>query len=234
MKLYVGTSGFSYKEWKGPFYPEDLPDKEMLSYYSRRLPSVEINNTFYRLPRAEMLQTWAEQVPDDFRFILKASRRITHQKSLQDKQDEAEYLFRTVRSLGARLGPILMQLPPYLRKNNDLLQTFMALIPEDIQIVFEFRHRSWFDDDIYELLRRKRCALCCSDTDKEELVHVVSTSGWGYFRLRLPAYSDSDLRAWASKVKAQDWDEAFVFFKHEDAGAGPKLAERFRNIFDSG
>lgn len=232
MKLYVGTSGYSYKEWKGPFYPEDLPDKEMLSYYGNRLPSVEINNTFYRMPKAEMLENWAAQVPEDFHFVLKASKKITHTKPLNEKADETEYLFKTVRALADKLGPILMQLPPYLRKNTELLRDFLTLIPDDIRCTFEFRHRSWFEEEVYELLRTKACALCCSDTDKEELSHLVQTADWGYFRLRKQDYSDDELSRWVERIKAMNWREAFVFFKHEDEGAGPKLAAKFRKLFD--
>ncbi len=232
MELYVGTSGYSYKEWKGSFYPEDLPDKEMLSYYSGQLPAVEINNTFYRMPNAGMLESWLEQVPENFRFVLKASRKITHSKPLKEKESEMEYLFKTVATLGANLGATLFQLPPYLRKNLELLADFLALLPDDARAAFEFRHRSWFEQDVYDLLAGKGAALCCSDSDKEELRQFVPTADWGYLRLRKPDYGDTELKAWADRVKNADWKSVFVFFKHEDEGAGPKLAQRFIELIN--
>lgn len=227
MKWFVGTSGFSYKKWKGTFYPEDLPDKEMLRYYGEQLPAVEINNTFYRLPKASMLEGWLEQVPGNFRFVLKASRKITHIKPLKEKADETNYLFKTAATLGNGLGAILFQLPPYLRKNVDLLDNFLALLPADRRATFEFRHRSWFDDEVYDRLRQKGCALCCADSENEELSQLVATASWGYLRLRKPDYTDKDLAEWADRIKAQDWQEVYVFFKHEDEGTGPRLAKRF-------
>jgi len=234
MKLYVGTSGYSYKEWKGSFYPEDLSDKEMLSFYSNRLSAVEINNTFYRLPKQEMLENWAGQVPEDFRFILKASRKITHFKKLNECEDEAEYLFRTARALEERLGVILMQLPPYLRKDLELLSSFVELIPEDIRVTFEFRHHSWFDNDVYDCLQARKCALCIADTDDDKLeTPLVSTTDWGYLRLRRPDYDADALKNWVTSIASQPWKEVYVFFKHEDEGAGPRLAGQFREIYDA-
>lgn len=232
MELFAGTSGYSYKEWKGSFYPEDLPDKEMLPFYSKRLSAVEINNTFYRLPKKEMLENWAIQVPEDFRFVLKASRKITHFKKLKDTDEETEYLFRTSRALGERLGVILMQLPPYLRKDLGLLQNFVQLIPDDIRVTFEFRHQSWFDDDVYDCLRARHCALCIADTDDDKSeAPLVSTANWGYLRLRRPDYDTNALQDWASKIESQPWQQVYVFFKHEDEGAGPRLAGEFVGMF---
>lgn len=230
MKWFVGTSGYSYKEWKGSFYPEDLPDKEMLHYYGEYLPAVEINNTFYRLPKASMLEAWMQQVPDEFRFVLKASRKITHQKPLKEKEGETAYLFETAGTLGERLGPILFQLPPYLRKNIDLFSAFLELLPDDRRVTFEFRHRSWFEEDVYDCLREKGCALCCADAENDELSKFIPTTDWGYLRLRKPDYTEKELAGWATRIKSQDWQEVYVFFKHEDEGAGPKLAKRFLEI----
>jgi len=230
MKLWVGTSGYSYKEWKGSFYPEDLPDKDMLKTYARKLPAVEINNTFYRLPTPSLLGSWAEQVPGNFRFVLKASRRITHIKRLKECEEETEYLFRTARTLGKRLGAILFQLPPFFRKDVPRLEEFIRLIPEDSRAAFEFRHESWFDRDLYDLLKTKGCALCFADTEDNTLEALVSTASWGYLRLRKPEYGEKELREWAKSVKKQKWDEAFIFFKHEDGGVGPKLARRFLEL----
>jgi uncharacterized protein YecE (DUF72 family) len=232
MRFYVGTSGFSYKEWKGPFYPKDLPAKDMLRFYGENLPSVEINNTFYRMPVASVLESWAEQTPPDFQFVLKAPRKITHIKPLKDKGEEIEYLFKTAAVLGDKLGPILFQLPPYLHKNIELLADFLDLLPAGAKAAFEFRHVSWFDDELYEILRDKGHALCCSDAENEELTHLLDTADRGYLRLRKPDYSEDELLGWAQKIKSQDWQAAYVFFKHEDAGAGPKLAAHFRDLLN--
>jgi uncharacterized protein YecE (DUF72 family) len=227
MQLFVGTSGYSYKEWKGPFYPKTLPDKEMLPYYSANLPAVEINNTFYRMPAETVLAAWAEQVPSAFRFVLKAPRKITHAKPLRDKAMEVGYLFRTAATLGDKLGAVLFQLPPYLHRDTALLSDFLDLLPSPEKTVFEFRHLSWFDDTVYGLLRRKACALCCSDSENEALGRLTATAGWGYLRLRKPGYSDAELSHWLRKIKSQHWQEVYAFFKHEDAGAGPRLARQF-------
>lgn len=233
MKLWAGTSGYSYKEWKGIFYPEDLPDKEMLKFYAQQLPAVEINNTFYRMPKADMLKGWAEQVPASFQFILKASRKITHIKRLKECEDEAEYLFKTAATLGKRLGVILFQLPPFLRKDAPRLKNFLKLIPKKLKAAFEFRHETWFDNEIYDCLSEKSCALCFSDTENNKLADLVSTAPWGYLRLRKPDYSEKELIAWTKKIKAQEWDQAFVFFKHEDEGAGPRMAKHFLTLADT-
>lgn len=230
MQFYIGTSGYSYKEWKGIFYPKDLPDKDMLRYYAKNLPAVEINNTFYRMPTATMLEGWAEQVPADFQFVLKASRKITHSKPLKEKADEVDYLFRTAATLGEKLGAILFQLPPYLHRNIELLADFMDLLPSGTKAAFEFRHRSWFDDELYEILRNKGYAICCSDSENEELSQFVATADWGYLRLRKPNYSEKELLDWAQKIKSQPWQAAYVFFKHEDEGAGPKMAKHFLDL----
>jgi uncharacterized protein YecE (DUF72 family) len=230
MQLYVGTSGYSYKEWKGPFYPQNLAAREMLIYYGENLPAVEINNTFYSMPRATVLTAWADQVPPGFRFALKAPRRITHNNPLKDKQDEVGYLFKTAAILGDKLGAILFQLPPYLRRNHELLADFIDLLPSGARAAFEFRHPSWFDEDLFEMLQRKGCALCCADSEKEALRRFVSTADWGYLRLRRPNYSDAELQDWARQITSQNWQAVFAFFKHEEAGAAPKLAKRLLDL----
>ena len=230
MDLWVGTSGYSYKEWKGSFYPKEMPDKDMLTTYARQLPAVEINNTFYRLPTPLLLKSWAEQVPENFRFVLKASRRITHVKRLKECEEETEYLLKTAQTLGGRLGAILFQLPPFLRKDAPRLGDFLKLIPEHSKAAFEFRHESWFEKDVYDSLRKKGCALCFADTEDNKLVALVSTASWGYLRLRKPDYGEKELREWVKEVEKQEWDQAFVFFKHEDGGVGPKLAHRFLEL----
>ena len=230
-RLWTGTSGFSYKEWKGSFYPEKLPANRMLEYYSRQLSSVEINNTFYRLPRAEMLEKWASLVPDDFAFVLKASRRITHMKRLKDAGDPLEYLVTTaVGALGARLGPILFQLPPYLRKDVERLRDFLAIVPDTVRAAFEFRHESWFGDDVYQALADHGAALVTADTGESE-APVVETAGFGYARLRRPGYGEAELAEWAAALRRSAWSDVFVFFKHEDEGAGPRMAAGFGGVW---
>ena len=230
MRIRAGTSGFSYKEWKGPFYPEKLPSKEMLGYYAERLSTVEINNTFYRMPKASMLEGWATKVPDDFVFVLKASRKITHTGRLKDVEDSVDYLWSVASTLGPHLGPILFQLPPFLKKDVERLQDFIAILPEGLRAAFEFRHESWFDDDTYTTLRQGGQALCLADTERMVAPEIVSTTDWGYLRLRREDYSDEALRAWKAAIEAQSWDEAFVFFKHEDEGAAPRLAQRLLTL----
>jgi uncharacterized protein YecE (DUF72 family) len=227
MKLHVGTSGYSYKEWKGNFYPEDLPAKEMLSYYSRRLPAVEINNTFYRLPQPSMIENWKQQVPESFRFSIKASQRITHIKRINNVADETKYLLETAALLEERLGVVLFQLPPNMKKDTGRLKAFLDLLSADVRKAFEFRHETWFDDEVFGLLSAKDCALVVSDTDEKPLTEIISTAKWGYLRLRRTAYDENDLAGWMNRVKAQKWKDAFVFFKHEDEGVGPRLAAQF-------
>lgn len=231
MIVYTGTSGFSYKEWKGEFYPEDLPNTKMLAFYSSKLPAVEINNTFYRLPRRELLATWADDVPETFRFILKASRRITHFKRLNDAGELTEYMCSTASALGSRLGPILFQLPPNFPKDLGRLRNFMPVIAPGIRAAFEFRHPSWHDKEVFEVLAEHNAALCIAH-DGEADAEIVPTADWGYLRLRAPGYTGEELDGWASGVRKQMWEEAFVFFKHEDDAAGPAMAADFLNRFD--
>ena len=234
MKLWVGTSGYSYKEWLGNFYPERLAAKEMLRFYASRLPSVEINNTFYRLPKESMLKSWAEQVPAEFRFVLKAPQRITHVKRLKDAGEEVEYLFRVETALGLHAGAILFQLPPYLRKNLPTLQNFLSILPEDRAVAFEFRHPSWFDDEVFSCLREHNSALCMAEMDESESPSIVATATWGYIRLRRSDYGQADLVNWKEQILSQQWDHAFVYFKHEDEGIGPKLAGEFLELVHTG
>ena len=232
MELYVGTSGYSYKEWKGSFYPEDLAAKDMLSWYGTRLNSVEINNTFYRLPKESVLDAWAQQVPEGFRFSVKASRRITHFARLkEDARDPTEYLLTTLRVLGPRLGVILFQMPPNMKADVERLRAFLEMLPHGVPGAFEFRHASWEDPAVYDVLRARDMAwVCADDEESAEDEPIVATAPWGYLRLRRPDYQDADLARWAERVAATGWKRTFVFFKHEDEGAGPKLAARFRGL----
>ena len=227
MRLSVGTSGFSYAEWKGPFYPADLPASRMLAYYAERLASVEINNTFYRLPRRNTLESWAAEVPEGFRFAIKASQRITHQKRLRDVADETRYLLDVTQALGARLGALLFQLPPNLKLDLDRLDRFLELLPPETHAAFEFRHPSWLDPQVVERLRSRSCAWVVNDDVDAEPPDFLVTAPWAYVRLRREAYAREELAAWATRIRARDLEQAFVFFKHEDAGAGPRLAAEF-------
>jgi uncharacterized protein YecE (DUF72 family) len=226
MNILVGTSGWSYKHWKGSFYPADLSADDMLRHYASRLPTVEINNSFYRTPREKVLLDWAGQVPAGFRFVLKASRRITHINRLSHSDDSLEYFLRTVNCLGHQMGPTLFQCPPSLRKNVELLRDFLARVPRTWRTAMEFRHESWFDDEVYDELRAHGAALVGVDED-EETTPLVPTVSWGYLRLRKSEYSEDELRSWAERVRAQPWGEAYVFLKHdEESTAGPDAAVR--------
>lgn len=229
MDIRAGTSGFSYKEWKGDFYPEDLPSGEMLSFYASQLPTVEINNTFYRMPKPEVLESWADQTGEDFRFVLKASRRITHFKRLQGVEEELQYFLRTSGGLGERLGALLFQLPPNFKKDLDRLASFLDLIGEPTRVAFEFRHASWRDDDVADLLTERGAAVCAADTE-EEAGEIVRTGPLGYLRLRRPDYAAEELEDWAERVRRAGWDAAYVFFKHEDEPTGPRLAREFMEL----
>lgn len=229
MDLRAGTSGFSYKAWKGSFYPPDLPNDRMLAYYGEHLPAVEINNTFYRLPKTSVLEGWARQVPEDFRFSIKASRRITHFKRLKPA-DETGYLVKTVSALGSRLGALLFQLPPNFQRDTERLRDFLAQLPEGTPAAFEFRHPSWFEDSTYSALADTHCALCLADTGGEDDAPRVATTDWGYLRLRRPDYGVAELTDWYRWIAQQDWTRALAFFKHEDEGAGPRLAARFLEL----
>jgi len=232
MNLYVGTSGYSYKEWKGTFYPEDLPEKEMLRFYGERFRAVEINNTFYRMPKASVLEAWAAEVPADFRFVLKAPQRITHIQRLVDAGDSLAYLLKVAGSLKEKeqLGPLLFQLPPYLKKDLPRLREFLKLLPPERGAAFEFRHQSWFDEGIFGVLREHRAVLCIAEAENDLEIPFVSTADWGYLRLRRPEYCDPELKAWADRVRQQNWREAFIFFKHEEEGKGQQMAKRFLEL----
>ncbi len=223
MRLLAGTSGFSYPEWRGTFYPPSLGDEHMLHYYAERLPTVEINNTFYRMPRAELLERWRGEVPDAFLFGVKAPRRITHIARLKDCAEEVAYLYRVLGVFGPRLGPTLFQLPPFLQKDVELLRQFLSTLPQGTRAALEFRHTSWFDDEVYAELRAANAALVGGDADEGPPPPLVATADWGYLRLRSPAYDAAGIAAWSERLRAQPWQDAYVYFKHERLG--PAYAE---------
>lgn len=230
MHLYVGTSGYSYKEWKGSFYPDKLPQKEMLSYYSHRFSTVEINNSFYRLPTEHVVESWAEQTPDSFRFVLKGPQTITHRKRLKNVEGEVDQLLKSASALKERQGPLLFQLPPNFKKDVARLDTFLSIVAKKTSVAFEFRNESWFDDEVFGCLRAHSCALCVADAEDLPSVDLVRTADWGYVRLRCEDYTDQRLREWLKRIRSQDWNDAYVFFKHEDTGTGPKFAARFLDL----
>ncbi|HEX6559619.1 MAG TPA: DUF72 domain-containing protein [Longimicrobiales bacterium] len=232
MELFTGTSGFAYKEWKGAFYPGDIKNDQMLPYYAARLRACEINNSFYRVPAEKTLLQWRAQVPAEFRFILKAPQRITHFTRLKEESRETlDYFLKVARSLGEQLGPVLLQLPPNMKSDVARLKNFLGYLPADVRAAFEFRHASWFDETVFGVLRDAGAVLCVADTDEAQTPHVATNDAWGYLRLRRVAYQPAELEAFAAFVRAQSWQQTYVFFKHEDAATGPRLAQEFAAMF---
>ena len=232
MRTFVGTSGYSYKEWKGTFFPEDLPASKMLGFYAGRFNTVEINNTFYRMPAPAMVAKWAEQVPEAFVFALKAPQTITHRRQLNDAGDAVAFFWKTARELGPKLGPVLFQMPPFFKKDLGRLRDFLRQLPEDCRAAFEFRHPSWFADDVYDVLKTAGAPLCLADTDDEE-PPLVATGNWGYLRLRRTDYDAARLRTCVQRIRSQPWENTYVFFKHEDEGKGPQFAAQFNEALQS-
>jgi uncharacterized protein YecE (DUF72 family) len=232
MNFYVGTSGYSYPEWKGSFYPPKLPAKQMLRFYGEHFRAVEVNYTFQRLPTATVLATWADTVPAGFQFVLKAPQQITHWKRLKDVGDSVSTFLDIASTLKKRLGPLLFQLPPDFQKDVPRLRAFLALLPTECRVTLEFRHASWFDDEVFALLREHGAALCIAE-DEDLEVPFVATADWGYLRLRQLDYDDAALKARLKQVRKQKWQDVFVFFKHEDEGKGPQLAKRFLELAES-
>ena len=227
--LRVGTSGYAYKPWKGPFYPEKLPDKEMLGFYAQHFPTVEINNTFYRMPTERLLSGWAAQVPASFQFALKVNQQITHIQRLRGAEASLQRFLEASSLLAneGRLGPILVQLPPNFRADLPLLDAFLQLRPPAFRFACEFRHATWYADETYELLRRHGVALCLAETDEDTPPDVL-TADFVYARLRRENYTPKQLRTW--KERFDNWVgqgvDVYAFLKHEDAGKAPEWARR--------
>jgi uncharacterized protein YecE (DUF72 family) len=216
-RLLAGASGYSFKEWKGTFYPEKIKPEQMLAFYAERLPTVEINNTFYRMPKTSVLESWAGSTPEGFRFAIKASRRITHMARIKTESsaEPLDFLYRNLASLGAKRGPVLFQLPPNLKKDLPRLTAFLGLLPDGHQAAFEFRDESWFADDVYGALEGAGAALCLSEREDKAPPPLVETASWGYVRLRLEEYSGEDLQRWARRLEATSWRDIHVYFMHE-------------------
>lgn len=230
MRMLTGTSGFSYKEWVGPFYPKKLPASAMLRYYAERFPTVEINNTFYRMPAESLLERWAQEVPEGFAFTLKAPHRITHIKRLKGVESDVAEFTRRAAVLGDKLGMLFFQLPPSLRKDLPRLRDFLAALPPGPRVAVEFRHHSWQDDEVYEALRARAASLCVAETD-EGSSPFVCTSDDAYLRLRRTRYDESDLRAWADRIAGQPLSRAYVYFKHEDEALAPLFARLLEEMW---
>jgi len=216
-RLMAGASGYSFKEWRGDFYPADMKPEGMLAWYAERLPSVEINNTFYQMPKTAVLENWSRATPADFRFAIKASRRITHMARLKadTAADSVAYLYKNLAALGAKRGPVLFQLPPFMKKDLPRLDEFLELLPQGHHAAFEFRNDSWFADDVYDSLKRAGASLCHSEREDNAPPPLVETAPWGYVRLRLETYSDQDLRQWSERLAATQWRQIYVYFMHE-------------------
>jgi len=229
MQLLAGTSGFSYKEWVGPFYPAKLPANAMLAHYATQLPIVEINNTFYRMPNAAAIQGWRSQVPDSFRFAIKVPRRISHLKRLRDCGSELKTLFAAVADLGPCLGSMLVQLPPHARCDVAALDGFLDELPADARVAFEFRHDSWHVPAVFEVLQARNAALVQSESDAQ-FQPLPWTANWAYLRLRRVDYTRADLERWLARLETAGVAEAQVFFKHEDAATGPQLAAELLSL----
>jgi uncharacterized protein YecE (DUF72 family) len=231
MRVRVGTSGYNYPEWKGRFYPADMKPARMLPYYAERFSTVEINATFYRMPTPATVEGWAKAVPEDFTFVLKAPQRITHFARLNNVDDAVRFFCDTARLLRARLGPLFFQLPPSFRKDVARLGDLLVQLPPELRAAFEFRHASWFADEVYDRLRTRNAALCIADAE-EGSTPAVATADWGYLRLRAVDYTDTQLAGWLATMRGvgAGWRDAFVFFKHEEQGTGPALARRFEAL----
>jgi uncharacterized protein YecE (DUF72 family) len=234
-RYWIGTSGYSYKEWKGNFYPASLSDGEMLHFYGERFATVEINHTFYKMASVRQLQGWSKEVPEDFVFTLKAPRRITHDLRLRDAADIATDFCATARSLKSKLGAILFQLPPFLKRDVPRLEDFLHQMSPGFRVAFEFRNPTWFEDEVYETLRRFGVALCVVESP-DRAVPLEVTAEFGYFRLRQPEYSDEEMESCARRIEtaAASWNEVFVYFKHEEAGRGPLYAAKLRALLEGG
>ena len=231
MKFWIGTSGFQYAEWKGNFYPEDLPPPKMLPFYAERLSTTEINYTFHRIPSAKTIDNWKQLTPENFRFALKAPQKITHWLKLRDCADTLRHFYDVVSRLGEKLGPVLFQLPPNFKKETFVLGDFVNGLPGGMRAAFEFRHESWFDDEIFEILKTRNVALCIADTERLE-TPKAAPADYGYLRLRREDYADADVKGWSEFVREQkpNWKDAFVYFKHEESGIGPKLAKQMMEL----
>lgn len=225
MNSWIGTSGFQYPEWKGKFYPGKMPASQMLSYYAERFSSTEVNYTFRRIPAETTIVKWSDATPARFKFAFKAPQRVTHFAKLRDCVELLQVFHRALAVAGDKFGPVLFQLPPTFRKDAEVLRAFLAEVPDGMRAAFEFRHESWFDDSVFDILREGNAALCIAEN--EELVTPsVVTADFGYLRLRREDYTTPQIKRWARWIEEQKsrWSETFIYFKHEEQAVGPKFA----------
>jgi uncharacterized protein YecE (DUF72 family) len=227
-RVWFGTSGFSYKEWRPIFYPEGLPEKQFLTHYASRLNSVEIDYTFYRMPSAKTIDAWKAATPEDFKFTIKASQQITHRQRLKVPSDALDYFMSVVPGLESRLGVVLFQLPPFLKCDRQKLEAFLSVLPRGVPAAFEFRHESWFADDVYQLLRSHNVGLCIHDAD-DHTTPLELTARLTYIRLRRSEYDETRRKEWQDRIRgwARDGIEVFAYIKHEDNPNAPLIALEF-------
>jgi uncharacterized protein YecE (DUF72 family) len=223
--IWIGTSGYNYPEWKGTFYPADLPASKMLAYYAARFRTVEINYTFYRMPTEKLVAGWAAGTPSPYKLTLKAPRRITHDSRLKNCDELVRSFCRVAGALADKLGALLFQLPPSLKKDLPLLEAFLGTLPPHAPVAFEFRHPSWFDDEVFGMLSRHGHALCVADSEKLS-TPVRVTADFAYFRLRDEGYTPADIGRWAQTIARETagCSQVYVYFKHEEEGKGPEFA----------
>lgn len=233
MAIRIGTSGYNYPEWRGTFYPDKFPTGQMLPYYAERFSTVEINYTFYRMPNAKTIAGWDAETPASFCFALKAPRRITHEARLKDIDEPLRYFVDTASKLGPKLGPVLVQLPPNFKRDLGRLGDLLVRLPPGLRCSLEFRHQSWFADDVYERLRVSNAALCIADTE-QGTTPIEVTADFGYFRLRDEGYTAKDLEEWSGTIRklGAKWRDTFVYFKHEEAGTGPAFARQLHALLN--
>ena len=225
--LHLGTSGWSYPEWKGKFYPAKIAGDDMLPFYARHFDAVELNNSFYRLPKPEAMAKWRDAVPDGFRFAIKAPRQITHIRRLKDVAEPVQRFLEVAAGMAGRVGPILFQLPPNMKADLERLAALLALLPKAQQVAFEFRHESWLEPPVFDVLREHDAALCLAEPD-EAVAPLLPASGFVYLRLRKTDYTDAELAAWRAKLDAlvADGRDVYCFFKHESQAKGPEYVLR--------
>lgn len=231
MEFWIGTSGFQYAEWKGTFYPADMSTAKMLPYYAERFSTTEINYSFHRIPSAKTIEGWYKATPERFKFSLKAPQKVTHWAKLRNCGDTLSYFHQVICDLEKKLGCVLFQLPPTLKKDAALLEAFLNDVPDGMRCAFEFRDAAWFSDDVFELLKKKNLALCIADSEKLSTADVA-TADYGYLRLRREDYQDADVARWSEAIKAHgaQWSDAFIYFKHEESGIGPKLGQQMMKL----
>lgn len=231
MNYWIGTSGFQYPEWKGTFYPEDLATKKMLPFYAERFATTEVNYTFRRIPSAKTIQNWWDATPERFKFSLKAPQKITHFSKLRDCGDTMRYFCQVIADLESKLGPVLFQLPGVFKKDTERLAAFLEEVPSGLRGAFEFRHPSWFDEEVFALLKSKNIALCIAES-ADLTTPFVATADYGYLRLRREDYTDVDMTRWAQAIKEKGsvWSDVFVYLKHEESGMGPRLATQLGGL----